>query len=79
MRGPASTPFLLARVAELTGGKFQIRALAGGDIVPPAQNFDAVSNGTVECNHVLASAPAATERLKAHLAWRRVVDWHGAS
>jgi len=46
---------LCARVAELTEGKFQIRAFAGGDIVPPAQNFDAVSNGTVECNHVLAS------------------------
>jgi len=52
---------LCARVAELTGGKFQIRALAGGDIVPPAQNFDAVSNGTVECNHVLASAYVGKE------------------
>jgi TRAP-type mannitol/chloroaromatic compound transport system substrate-binding protein len=44
------------RVGELTEGMFEIRAFAGGDIVPSAQNMDAVSNGTVECNHVLASA-----------------------
>jgi TRAP-type mannitol/chloroaromatic compound transport system substrate-binding protein len=47
---------LCRRVSELTGGKFEIRAFAGGEIVPPAQNLDAVSEGTVECNHVLASA-----------------------
>ncbi|VTU40434.1 C4-dicarboxylate-binding periplasmic protein precursor [Variovorax sp. PBS-H4] len=44
------------RVAELTDGKFEIRPFAGGEIVPPAQNMEAVSNGTIECNHVLASA-----------------------
>jgi TRAP-type mannitol/chloroaromatic compound transport system substrate-binding protein len=44
------------RVSELTEGMFEIRPFAGGDIVPSAQNMDAVSNGTVECNHVLASA-----------------------
>jgi len=44
------------RVAQLTGGKFEIRAFAGGEIVPPAQSMDAVTAGTVECNHVLASA-----------------------
>ena len=44
------------RIAELTDGKFEIRAFAGGELVPPAQNMEAVSNGTVECNHVLASA-----------------------
>jgi TRAP-type mannitol/chloroaromatic compound transport system substrate-binding protein len=43
------------RVGELTEGGFEIRPFAGGDIVPPAQNMDAVSNGTVECNHVLSS------------------------
>lgn len=43
------------RIAELTDGKFEIRAFAGGEVVPPAQNMDAVSAGTVECNHVLAS------------------------
>ncbi|MDB5796863.1 MAG: transporter substrate-binding protein [Paucimonas sp.] len=43
------------RVAELTEGKFEIRPFAGGEIVPPNQNMDAVANNTVECNHVLAS------------------------
>jgi TRAP-type mannitol/chloroaromatic compound transport system substrate-binding protein len=43
------------RVGELTEGGFEIRPFAGGEIVPPAQNMDAVSNGTIECNHVLAS------------------------
>jgi TRAP-type mannitol/chloroaromatic compound transport system substrate-binding protein len=47
---------LCSRVAELTGGKFQIQCYAGGELVPPAQNMEAVSNGTVEVNHVLASA-----------------------
>lgn len=51
-----SADHLCRRVAELTDGKFEIRAFASGEIVPPAQNMDAVSNGTVECNHVLASA-----------------------
>ena len=44
------------RIGELTDGGFEIRAFAGGDIVLSSQNMDAVSNGTVECNHVLASA-----------------------
>ena len=44
------------RVAQLTDGKFEIRPFAGGEIVPPAQNMEAVGNGTIECNHVLASA-----------------------
>jgi TRAP-type mannitol/chloroaromatic compound transport system substrate-binding protein len=47
---------LCKRVGELTGGTFEIRPFAGGEIVPPAQNMDAVSSGNVECNHVLASA-----------------------
>ncbi len=51
-----SADHLCKRVAELTDGKFEIRPFAGGELVPPAQNMDAVSNGTVECNHVLASA-----------------------
>jgi TRAP-type mannitol/chloroaromatic compound transport system substrate-binding protein len=40
---------LAARVAELTQGKFQIRAYAGGEIVPPLSVFDKVQDGTVEC------------------------------
>lgn len=46
---------LCKRVGELTEGKFEIRTYAGGELVPPPGNMDAVSNGTVECNHVLAS------------------------
>lgn len=47
---------LCKRVAQLTEGKFEIRAFPGGELVPAAQNMDAVSNGTVECNHVLSTA-----------------------
>jgi len=39
------------RVEQLTGGKFQIRVFAGGEIVPGLQVLDAVQAGTVECGH----------------------------
>mgnify|MGYP000008650079 FL=1 len=39
------------RVAELTGGKFQIRIFGAGEIVPPFGTVDAVQQGTVECTH----------------------------
>ena len=39
------------RVAALTGGKFQIRSFAGGEIVPGLQVMDAVQAGTVEMGH----------------------------
>jgi TRAP-type mannitol/chloroaromatic compound transport system substrate-binding protein len=39
------------RVAEITDGKFQIRAFAAGEIVPPLQVLDAVQAGTVELGH----------------------------
>jgi TRAP-type mannitol/chloroaromatic compound transport system substrate-binding protein len=35
----------------MTGGKFQIRIFAAGEIVPGLQVLDAVQNGTVECGH----------------------------
>ena len=35
------------RVAQLTEGRFEIRAFPGGELVPAAQNMDAVGNGTV--------------------------------
>jgi TRAP-type mannitol/chloroaromatic compound transport system substrate-binding protein len=35
-------------VAEATDNKFQIQVFAGGEIVPPLQAADAVTNGTVE-------------------------------
>ncbi len=42
------------RVADATDNKFQIRAFAGGEIVPGLQALDAVQNGTVECCHTAA-------------------------
>ncbi|TCS34020.1 secreted protein [Paucimonas lemoignei] len=39
------------RVSALTGGKFNIRVFAGGEIVPALQVLDAVQNGTVEIGH----------------------------
>jgi TRAP-type mannitol/chloroaromatic compound transport system substrate-binding protein len=38
-------------VAEMSGGKFNIRVFAGGEIVPGLQVLDAVQNGTVEIGH----------------------------
>ena len=42
------------RVAQLTGGKMNIRVFAGGEIVPALQVADAVQNGTVEIGHTAA-------------------------
>jgi TRAP-type mannitol/chloroaromatic compound transport system substrate-binding protein len=39
------------RLDQITGGKFQIRVFAGGEIVPGLQVLDAVQQGTVECGH----------------------------
>jgi TRAP-type mannitol/chloroaromatic compound transport system substrate-binding protein len=39
------------RVGELTGGAFQIRNFAAGEIVPGLQVMDAVGAGTVECGY----------------------------
>jgi TRAP-type mannitol/chloroaromatic compound transport system substrate-binding protein len=42
------------RVSELTGGAFQIRNFAPGEIVPALQVLDAVGGGTVECGYTAA-------------------------
>ena len=42
---------LAKRLDQITGGKFQIRVFAGGEIVPGLQVLDAVQNATVECGH----------------------------
>jgi TRAP-type mannitol/chloroaromatic compound transport system substrate-binding protein len=39
------------QVAAATGGKFNIKVFAGGEIVPPFSVVDAVQNATVECGH----------------------------
>ena len=46
---------LCKRVSQITDGKFEIRCFAGGEIVPAPQSMDAVSGGTVECNHTLST------------------------
>jgi TRAP-type mannitol/chloroaromatic compound transport system substrate-binding protein len=43
--------YLAKRVAEATDNRFQIRAFAGGEIVPALQVLDAVQNNTVELGH----------------------------
>jgi TRAP-type mannitol/chloroaromatic compound transport system substrate-binding protein len=42
---------LANRLSAITGGKFQIRPFAAGEIVPGLQVLDAVQQGTVECGH----------------------------
>jgi TRAP-type mannitol/chloroaromatic compound transport system substrate-binding protein len=39
------------RVGQATGGKFNIKVFAAGEIVGGLQVLDAVQNGTVECGH----------------------------
>jgi TRAP-type mannitol/chloroaromatic compound transport system substrate-binding protein len=39
------------RLHKITGGKFQVRVHAGGELVPGLQVLDAVQQGTVECGH----------------------------
>jgi len=56
---------LLAKwINELSGGRLRIQVYGGGELVPPLQAFDAVSQGTVEMGHGAAyywagKAPAA--------------------
>lgn len=45
------TRLMLDRIAEATGGKFQIQFFSPGEIVGGLQAFDAVKSGTVECCH----------------------------
>lgn len=39
---------LAKRVGELSDGRLQIQVFAGGELVPPLESFQAVSDGTVE-------------------------------
>jgi TRAP-type mannitol/chloroaromatic compound transport system substrate-binding protein len=43
------------RVTALSGGAFDMKVFAAGEISPAPQVFDNVSLGTVECGHVLSS------------------------
>jgi TRAP-type mannitol/chloroaromatic compound transport system substrate-binding protein len=40
---------LAERIKELSDGRLQIQVFAGGELVPPLQTFQAVSDGTVQC------------------------------
>jgi len=39
---------LAKRVSEMSDGRIQIQVFAGGELVPPLESFQAVSDGTVE-------------------------------
>ncbi len=40
---------LAKRINEMSDGRIQIQVFAGGELVPPLETFQAVSDGTVEC------------------------------
>ncbi|MDP2835099.1 MAG: TRAP transporter substrate-binding protein [Pseudomonadota bacterium] len=46
-----ASDLLSDRLNKITGGKFQLRVHAGGELVPGLQVLDAVQQGTVECGH----------------------------
>jgi TRAP-type mannitol/chloroaromatic compound transport system substrate-binding protein len=42
---------LAARINTMSGGKLQIKVYAAGELVPPFQSFDAVSQGNADMSH----------------------------
>ena len=42
---------LAQRITTMSGGKLQVKVYAGGELVPPFQSFDAVSQGKAEMCH----------------------------
>jgi TRAP-type mannitol/chloroaromatic compound transport system substrate-binding protein len=42
---------LAARIKTMSGGKLDVKVYAGGELVPPFQSFDAVSQGQAEMSH----------------------------
>ena len=50
-----SADALAKRVTAMSGGQFDLRALAAGEVIPPGGIFDGVSQGTIECGHVFSS------------------------
>src|SRR3954454_10787683 len=43
------------RISAMTEGKFDIRVMTAGELVPGNQVFDAVEKGTMEATHTLSS------------------------
>lgn len=50
VQGPGSPTYFCELVKKLSGGRLQIQHFAAGELIPALEGFDAVSNGTVECN-----------------------------
>jgi TRAP-type mannitol/chloroaromatic compound transport system substrate-binding protein len=50
VQGPGSPTYFIDLVKKLSGGRLQIQHFAAGELIPALEGFDAVSNGTVECN-----------------------------
>ena len=50
------------RVAELSEGRLTIKVFAGGELVPPLNTFEAVSDGTVETGSGAACSWAGKTR-----------------
>ena len=46
-----SAEFLIKRIADMTGGKFQIQLFAAGELVPGPGVHDAVKDNTVEIGY----------------------------
>lgn len=45
---------LAKKIEEMSEGRIKIQVYAGGELVPPLEVFNAVSQGTVECGHAAA-------------------------
>ena len=52
--GFSASELIAKRCAAATGGKFNIKVFAAGEIVGALQVLDAVQNGTVECGHTVS-------------------------
>src|SRR5262245_19902144 len=48
--GPGSPTDFIKMVKAMSGGRLDIQHFAAGELIPALEGFDAVSNGTVECN-----------------------------
>ncbi len=49
--GPGSATDLAKRIQEMSNDRLRIQVFGAGELIPPAEGFDAVRAGTVEMNH----------------------------
>ena len=52
--GPGSAKDLVRRIEEMSNGRIKIQFYGAGELIPPAEGFDAVSSGIVEMNYANA-------------------------